>query len=78
MQGNIKIKNNEVFILCKEEKSATFIWSFLIQLGSAIKICQAEEVLLQVENGSPLSSLFEIGDIGTINLFLAPLIQDEK
>jgi hypothetical protein len=63
-------------ILCKEERSLQFKLAYFAKMGKAAKLTKGCEVLLQLDHDLPLSLLFHLeDDIGTLNFFLAPLIE---
>jgi len=81
VSAQISLQDREITgfgILCTEAHTQLFKCTYFIKMGKAAKLTQAPECLLQIGPDSPLSLLFQLGGIGTIQFFLAPLIDSDS
>jgi len=83
LEGKIKIDQGDkqvpgFGVICRTmAQSQLFKFEYLWKMGRAAKLAKTQEVLIQLGNDTPLSLLFQLAEMGSLNFFLAPLIEEK-
>jgi len=81
MKLDMTIKDRQVAgfgILCSSPYAQKFKCAYFIKMGKAAKITHAPECILQIGPDSPLSLIFQLENMGHLQFFLAPLIDEDE
>jgi len=70
-------RQQSIAIVCEKPQSQLFKYLYFSKMSKAAKIHCAQEVLIQLKNDSPLSFCFKMKGMGTLNFYLAPLIEEQ-
>eukprot|EP00026_Physarum_polycephalum_P013515 Phypoly_transcript_13927.p2 GENE.Phypoly_transcript_13927~~Phypoly_transcript_13927.p2 ORF type:complete len:103 (+),score=23.74 Phypoly_transcript_13927:669-977(+) len=65
-------------ILCNDAFDQVFKTGYFVKMGKVGVLTQSAECLLQIGPESPLSLHFQLNGAGTIEFFLAPMIDEEE